>query len=168
MDELIARVTTAAGLDTDTAQQGDRAILGFLRKEGPAAEVDQLFAAMPGASAVADAPAAGGGGLMGMLGGMGGGGGLMALARSSSARPPMGQMQPSATSCSPTAARRPAKTRWGHRRLGSRPQPVRLRRGTAGSRAARAIFLPKGEGTVRDGEGVAVRAASPPRLAAEC
>jgi hypothetical protein len=78
MDEIVGRVAGAAGIDADTARQAIVAILGFLRKEGPPAEVDQLFAAIPGAAVAADVPAAGGG-LMGMLGGMGGGG-LMALA----------------------------------------------------------------------------------------
>jgi hypothetical protein len=79
MDEIVGRVAGAAGIDADTARQAIVAILAFLRKEGPAAEVDQLFAAIPGAAVAADVPAPGGGGLMGMLGGMGGGG-LMALA----------------------------------------------------------------------------------------
>ena len=96
MDELIARVTSKTGLDAATAQTAIGHILAFLQKEGPATEVGQLLAAMPGSEAlVADSNAAeGGGGLMGMLGGMMGGG-VMALGQKlMSAGVPMGQMQP--------------------------------------------------------------------------
>lgn len=96
MEELIARVTTATGLDAATAQTAIGHILAFLQKEGPATEVSQLLAAMPGAeTAIADAnKGEGGGGLMGMLGGMMGGG-VMALGQKlMAAGVPMGQMQP--------------------------------------------------------------------------
>ena len=79
MEELIARITSVAGIDEGLAQKAIGIILGFLKKEGPAAEVGQMMAAMPGAeSLIPAAPASGG--LMGMVGGMmGGGGGVMAL-----------------------------------------------------------------------------------------
>ena len=96
MDELITRVTSVTGLDAATAQTAIGHILAFLQKEGPATEVSQLLAAMPGSEAlVADSnEAEGGGGLMGMLGGMMGGG-VMALGQKlMSAGVPMGQMQP--------------------------------------------------------------------------
>jgi hypothetical protein len=96
MEELVARVTQATGLDATTAQTAIGHILAFLQKEGPAEEVGQLIAAMPGAeAAIAQAGAGeGGGGLMGMLGGMMGGG-VMALGQKlMSAGVPMGQMQP--------------------------------------------------------------------------
>ncbi|KMO12664.1 hypothetical protein [Methylobacterium platani] len=96
MEELVARVTQATGLDATTAQTAIGHILAFLQKEGPAAEVNQLIAAMPGAeTAIAQAGAGeGGGGLMGMLGGMMGGG-VMALGQKlMSAGVPMNQMQP--------------------------------------------------------------------------
>ena len=95
MDELITRVTSVTGLDAATAQTAVGHILAFLQKEGPATEVGQLLAAMPGSEAlVADSNAAEGGGLMGMLGGMMGGG-VMALGQKlMSAGVPMGQMQP--------------------------------------------------------------------------
>lgn len=97
MEELIARVTNATGLDAATAQTAIGHILAFLQKEGPATEVAQLFAAMPGAEAAAaqsNAGESGGGGLMGMLGGMMGGG-VMALGQKlMAAGVPMGQMQP--------------------------------------------------------------------------
>lgn len=81
MEELIQRIAAAAGIDTGLAQKAAGIILGFLQKEGPAAEVGQLIAAFPGAAELlpeAGAPAGGGllGGLMGM---MGGGGGIMGL-----------------------------------------------------------------------------------------
>ncbi|MFH6783723.1 MULTISPECIES: DUF2267 domain-containing protein [Methylobacterium] len=96
MEELVARVTQATGLDATTAQTAIGHILAFLQKEGPATEVNQLIAAMPGAeTAIAQAGAGeGGGGLMGMLGGMMGGG-VMALGQKlMSAGVPMNQMQP--------------------------------------------------------------------------
>ena len=95
MDELITRVTSVTGLDAATAQTAIGHILAFLQKEGPATEVSQLLAAMPGSEAlVADSNAAESGGLMGMLGGMMGGG-VMALGQKlMSAGVPMGQMQP--------------------------------------------------------------------------
>ncbi|MET0430121.1 MAG: DUF2267 domain-containing protein [Microvirga sp.] len=98
MEELLARVTARTGLDAATAQTAIGHILAFLQKEGPATEVGQLLAALPGSETlVADANAgeSGGGGLMGMLGGMMGGGGVMALGQKlMAAGVPMGQMQP--------------------------------------------------------------------------
>ena len=95
MEELIARVTQRTGLDAATAEKAIGLILAFLRKDGPPAEVDQLFAALPGADdVVAQAGSGGGsGGLMGMMGSMGGG--VMALGgQLMSAGVSMGQMQP--------------------------------------------------------------------------
>ena len=95
MEELLARVTKATGLDPATAQKAIGLILAFLQKEGPRAEVSQLLAAMPGAEqAVAQAgdggPGATSGGFMGMLGG-----GVMALGTQlMGAGVSMGQMQP--------------------------------------------------------------------------
>jgi hypothetical protein len=78
MDELIARTVAAAGLDTATATKSIGFVLAFLRKEGPAAEVDEIIAAAPGAADLVAAaqPSSGSGGLLGMLPG----GGLMGLA----------------------------------------------------------------------------------------
>ena len=80
MEELIARVTNRTGVDAATAKTAIGHILAFLQKEGPAAEVSRLMAALPGSeAAIAESNAAeGGGGLMGLLGGMMGGG-VMAL-----------------------------------------------------------------------------------------
>lgn len=90
MDELIARVTDATGLDAQTVQKALAIILAFLKKEGPAVEVGQLLAAIPGSEAAVAAEGDAGGGLMGMLGG-----GVMALGgKLMSAGVPMNQMQP--------------------------------------------------------------------------
>ena len=76
MQDLIARVATASGLEPDIAEQAIGKILAFLQKEGPAEDVARVLAAIPGAADLAEAHAGGGGGgLMGMLAG-----GLMGLA----------------------------------------------------------------------------------------
>lgn len=77
MEELVTRITSVAGIDEGLAQKAIGIILGFLKKEGPAAEVGQMMAAMPGAEALIPAAPASGG-VMGMVGGMMGGG-VMAL-----------------------------------------------------------------------------------------
>jgi hypothetical protein len=77
MEELIDRIAAEAGIDPGVAAKAVGMILAFLRKEGPQAETDALFAALPGAAEAAaagdDGPASGG--LFGSIGG-----GLMALA----------------------------------------------------------------------------------------
>lgn len=93
MDELVARVVAAIGVDEATAVKAIGIILAFLRKEGPQEEVDQLIAQLPGAEAAmaGAAGAGGGGGLMGM---MGGAGGIMGLgSQLMGAGLSMGQMQ---------------------------------------------------------------------------
>ncbi len=93
MEELLARVTQATGLDAATATKAIGIILNFLKKEGPPAEVNQLLATMPGAEAAMAEGAQSGGGLAGMMGGMGGG--VMALGgQLMGAGVSMGQMQP--------------------------------------------------------------------------
>jgi hypothetical protein len=94
MEELLARVTQATGLDQATARKAIGIILGYLKKEGPPNEVNQLLAALPGAEEViAQTGEGGGGGLMGMMGSMGGG--VMALGgQLMGAGVSMGQMQP--------------------------------------------------------------------------
>ena len=79
MEELIARVTQATGLDAETAERAIGIILAFLKKEGPPDEVGRLLAAMPGSEDVVAQSGDGGpggivGGFMGMMGG-----GVMAL-----------------------------------------------------------------------------------------
>ena len=84
IDELIARVSQAAGIDASVAKQAVGQILAFLHKEGPTGPVAEVMAKIPGAEELATesaGPATGGGGLMGAFGGlMGGGGGVMGLA----------------------------------------------------------------------------------------
>jgi hypothetical protein len=77
MQDLIARVATASGLEPAIAEQAVGKILAFLQKEGPAEDVARVLAAIPGATELAEGHAGGGagGGFMGMLGG-----GLMGLA----------------------------------------------------------------------------------------
>ena len=78
MEELIARVSASAGIEPDVARQGVCAILAFLRKEGSKAEIDELFAGLPGAAEAAAAAGNAGGSLSSLMGMMGGG--LMGLA----------------------------------------------------------------------------------------
>jgi hypothetical protein len=80
MQELIARIVANVGIDQGLAEKATGIILGFLQKEGPAAEVGQMFEAMPGAAdLVAQHAGEGGGGMLGGLMGMMGGGGIMGL-----------------------------------------------------------------------------------------
>jgi hypothetical protein len=81
MDELIQRIVANLGIDQSLAEKSVGIIMGFLQKEGPAAEVGQMFEAMPGAADLVAQHAGGGGGGMlgGLMGMMGGGGGVMAL-----------------------------------------------------------------------------------------
>lgn len=82
MDELIGRLTAAAGIDAQTAQKATGLILSFLQKEGPPDAVGQLMSALPGADALVSqaGESSGGGGLLGGLASMmGGGGGIMGL-----------------------------------------------------------------------------------------
>ncbi|WP_395665793.1 DUF2267 domain-containing protein [Methylocella sp.] len=79
MEELIARIAASAGTDVETARRAVGAILAFLRKEGQPADVDDLFAHLPGAEEAAAAAAAQNEGVMsGFMAMMGGG--LMGLA----------------------------------------------------------------------------------------
>lgn len=73
MDELIDRLAEKAGVDKAVAEKTLGAILGFLRKEGPADHVQALLDKIPGAEAAISASGSGGG-FTGMLGG-----GIMAL-----------------------------------------------------------------------------------------
>jgi len=76
MDELIARVVAATGLDADTAAKAVGLVLAFLKKEGPAEQVGDIIASMPGADALAAGAGRSSGGTFAMLPG----GGLMQLA----------------------------------------------------------------------------------------
>ena len=78
MEQLIARIASAAGISEDLAQTAVKIILNFLAKEAPQDKMGKLVDAL-GASDLVDAPSQGGGGLMGgLLGSMGGMGGAMA------------------------------------------------------------------------------------------
>ena len=99
MDDLIAKLTQAAGIDAATARNAVGIILNFLQKEAPAEHVDKAVASIPGAEEAAaqqQAPAGGmvAGAMAGLGGLMGGAGGLMALAgQLTGAGLSMGQMQ---------------------------------------------------------------------------
>jgi len=78
MQEIIAAIAAKAGLDAAQAESALGIILNFLHKEGPTSVVEEL-AARFGATELLNAAPAGGGGLLGALGGMfGGAGGAMA------------------------------------------------------------------------------------------
>ena len=83
MDELIARITAATGIDQDMATKAVGLMLGFLKQEGPDGAADELVNAISGASDAMEEP--NGGGVMGLGGqlmGMGlGMGEITALAR---------------------------------------------------------------------------------------
>ena len=99
MEELIARVSSAAGIEPDLASKSVGIILSFLRKEAPAEAVANVMQALPGAQEAADAADAAhqkssGFSLGGLVSAVGGGGGLMGLAANlSSAGLGMGDMQ---------------------------------------------------------------------------
>jgi hypothetical protein len=86
MDEMIARVSQAAGVDADVTRQAVGEIFNFLKTEAAPDALQDLMDKLPGAQELAasmgeaEAPM-GGGGLMGALSSMmGGGGGIMGLA----------------------------------------------------------------------------------------
>lgn len=75
IEDLINRVAAAAGIDSGLASRAVGMILGFLQKEGPQEQVQQMLAALPGSQElIAQGDGGGGGGLMGMVGGLMGGG----------------------------------------------------------------------------------------------
>lgn len=75
MEELLARVTAATGLDATKAETAIGHVLAFLQKEGPKEQIEQLLAAIPGGrEAVAGAGDGSSGGMLGsLMGAMGGG-----------------------------------------------------------------------------------------------
>lgn len=80
MDELIARVSAAIGVDAETAKTAIGLVLGFLLKEAPESPVSDFLDKVAGSREAIDAAEASGeagGGLGGLMGGMGG---LMGLA----------------------------------------------------------------------------------------
>jgi hypothetical protein len=85
MDELIARISASAGIEREVALKAVGLVFAFLRKEGPASEVDALFATLPGAAEAAAAAEPGSSGLFGGLMGLAGRLGALGLG--------MGEMQ---------------------------------------------------------------------------
>lgn len=81
MEELIARVSVAIGVEADVAKTAVGHVLAFLQKEFPDGPVAELLGKLPGAQETIDAAASAdtGGGMGGLLGGLMGGG-LMGLA----------------------------------------------------------------------------------------
>src|SRR3954447_327968 len=73
MDELVEQLAAKAGIDTAVAEKTIGIILGFLRKEGPADEVQALIDNIPGAERAVEASDKSSG-LSALMGG-----GLMAL-----------------------------------------------------------------------------------------
>src|SRR3569833_2433435 len=74
MNDLVEQLTAKVGLERAVAEKTIGIILGFLRKEGPADQVQALIDKIPGAHAAIDASSGGGGMLSSLMGG-----GLMAL-----------------------------------------------------------------------------------------
>jgi hypothetical protein len=87
MDNLIARVADAAGVNPDVARQATALVADFIQREAPAEAVDKLMDKAPELkSIIASHPESKGEGmsggvkgLMGVAAGVMGGGGLMAL-----------------------------------------------------------------------------------------
>lgn len=73
MDELAARIMTAAGLNEETARTAIGIILRFLAKDGPQDLVPQIINALPGAEAIMAEGQQQAGGLFGSIAGMMGG-----------------------------------------------------------------------------------------------
>jgi hypothetical protein len=72
MDELVARLAAAAGIDAATAERASGLILTFLDRAGPADAVSHLLDAVPGARDLVNATinSEGSGGVLGAVGGM--------------------------------------------------------------------------------------------------
>lgn len=75
MEEIIARVAKAAGIDEALAQKAVKIVFDLVQEHGPKDAVADLMANIPGGDSV-EAPADSGG-LMGALGGLGGAMGAM-------------------------------------------------------------------------------------------
>jgi hypothetical protein len=95
VNELVARVSTAAGVEPESAQKAIGLILNFLVKEGPEGEVNEIIEKIPGARAAVSEAAVeedGGSILNGLTGAKGAG--LMGLANQLSGLGlSMGEMQ---------------------------------------------------------------------------
>ena len=98
MEELIARISAAVGVEASVAEVAIGHVLEFLHKEFPDGPVSELLAKIPGSDEALQAAAAApeSGGIGGLLGGLLGGtkGDIMALAgKLSGAGLDMGQIQ---------------------------------------------------------------------------
>ena len=90
MEEIIARIASAAGISEEMAQTAVKIILNFLAKEAPEDKVAMLAEAL-GATDLLDAPAESGGLLGGLMGGMGGA--MAAMSELNSAGLGMGEVK---------------------------------------------------------------------------
>src|SRR5947209_12813995 len=68
MDELVEQLAAKAGIDKAVAEKTIGIILGFLRKEGPADQVQALIDEIPGAESAVEASSKSSG-LFGLMGG---------------------------------------------------------------------------------------------------
>ncbi|MGE3831139.1 MAG: DUF2267 domain-containing protein [Parvibaculaceae bacterium] len=92
MQDLIARIATAARLDPARAEKALGIMLSLVRTQGNQQKVAELFAKLPGADKLADAHG-GGGGLLGRLGGGLMGGPLVAVGKLQAAGLSMDQIK---------------------------------------------------------------------------
>jgi hypothetical protein len=69
MQELVARIAQATGLDRERAERGLAIVLALIKSHGDAKKVTALFEKMPGAEELAEGQAAAKSGLIGRLGG---------------------------------------------------------------------------------------------------
>lgn len=67
MDEFVDEIAAKTGLDRSVAKRAVGVVLGFLRREGPPAEVASLMEKLPGAQALADQYGGTGSGLLGVF-----------------------------------------------------------------------------------------------------
>ncbi len=98
MQELIDRIVTATGLNTEKATQALGIVLNLIQTQGNQNKVGELFALLPGAAELAkshggDGAGRGGGGLLGMLAGGMMGGPLAAVTKLSAAGLSMDQIK---------------------------------------------------------------------------
>ena len=96
MQELIDRIAGKTGLAPETAEKAAGIMLSLVKSQGDKAKVDQLFAAIPGASDLADrhgSDGGKGGSLFNMLGGGMMGGPLVAVTKLQSAGLNMDQIK---------------------------------------------------------------------------